>query len=73
MSQVRLAIDGMSCGACVKHVSAVLSTLNGVEDQEVAIGSAHVSFDAAKTSPAIIAAALTDAGYPAQAIAESVT
>ena len=70
MPQMRFAIDGMSCGACVKGVTGVLNRLDGVEVQQVSVGSAQVSFDPAKTSPLAIADALTDAGYPARPVQE---
>lgn len=66
MPEARFAVAGMSCGACVNGVTAVLKRLDGVEVQQVAVGSAQVSFDPSKTSPAAIADTLTDAGYPAQ-------
>lgn len=66
MSKVRFAIEGMSCGGCVKSVTAVLKRLEGVEVEQVAVGSAQLSFDPAKISPAIIAEALAEAGYPAR-------
>ncbi len=68
MPEVRFAIDGMSCGACVKGVTAVLKRLDGVQVQQVSLGSAQVSLDPAKTSPSAIAEALTAAGYPAQPV-----
>jgi len=65
MQNTRFAIEGMSCGACVRGVTAVLQRLDGVEARQVSVGSAEVSFDPAKTTPSAIADALTDAGYPA--------
>ena len=61
-----LAIEGMSCGACVKCVTSVLSRIPGVTPKQVEVGSAEVSFDDSQASPATIAEALTAAGYPAQ-------
>jgi len=66
MQNLRFAIEGMSCGACVKGVTAVLRRLDGVEVEQVSVGSAEVSFDPAKTSPSAISDALSDAGYPAR-------
>lgn len=62
----RFVIDGMSCGACVRGVTSVLSRLKGVTSKHVEVGSAEVSFDDAHASPTKIAEALTAAGYPAQ-------
>ncbi|MHB8900809.1 MAG: heavy-metal-associated domain-containing protein, partial [Thermoguttaceae bacterium] len=62
----RFAIEGMSCGGCVRGVTAALQRLPGVDVREVSIGSAQVSFDPSKISPAAIAEALIEAGYPAR-------
>lgn len=61
-----LVIEGMSCGACVKGVTSVLSRMEGVTPKQVEVGSAEVSFDDSQASPAKIAEALTAAGYPAR-------
>lgn len=66
MPEVRFAVDGMSCEGCVRGVTAVLKRLDGVDVRQVSLGSAQVSFDATKTSAAVIAEALSDAGYPAR-------
>jgi len=66
MTTLSLAIDGMSCNHCVVHVKKALEGVPGVAVSRVEIGSAEVAFDPARTSPAQITAAVTDAGYPAQ-------
>ncbi|MHB8862326.1 MAG: heavy-metal-associated domain-containing protein [Pirellulaceae bacterium] len=71
MPDVRFAIEGMTCGGCVKSVTSVLNRLDGVKAEQVSVGSAEVSFDAAKTSAPSIAKALTDAGFPAQPAQEN--
>jgi copper chaperone CopZ len=40
--------------------------LDGVDVQQVSVGTAQVSFDPVKTTPAAIAEALASAGYPAR-------
>lgn len=67
MNNVTLAINGMSCGHCVARVKQTLAALPGVRVQEVAIGSASVSYDASATSPEKIETAVRAAGYPARA------
>jgi copper chaperone CopZ len=66
MTTLTLAVDGMSCNHCVSHVTKALAAVPGVEVTRVAIGSAEVAFDPARTSPAAIAAAVSEAGYPAR-------
>jgi len=67
MSQATLKIDGMSCGHCVAAVKKALEAVEGVSVQNVAIGSATVSYDPAVTSADTIVAAVDDAGYSAVA------
>ena len=45
MEQTTIAIQGMSCGHCVASVKGALGRLDGVEVQEVKVGSATVAYD----------------------------
>lgn len=63
-------ISGMSCGHCVKAVTAALAGVPGAAVQSVSIGSAQVSLPDEATVTAAIAA-LDDAGYPATVRAPS--
>ena len=65
MERVTLAIEGMSCGHCVKAVTQALERVQGVEVQEVRIGSARVAYDPARTTPDAIIDAVNDEGYAA--------
>lgn len=65
MQKKRFVVEGMSCGGCVKAVTSVLRRLPGVEVDEVTIGAATVHVDPQKSSGEAVAAALTDAGFPA--------
>lgn len=62
---INLQVQGMTCGACVRHVTQALSPLAGVTDVEVdlATGRVRIEGDADGTS---LIAALDEAGYPAQ-------
>jgi copper chaperone len=64
MSQVRLEIDGMSCGHCVHAVKEALRAVSGVSDVDVQIGSATVTCDSA-VSVSDLVDAVADAGYSA--------
>jgi copper chaperone CopZ len=66
MERLTLAISGMSCNHCVARVGNALRSVAGVEVENVAIGSATVSYDPATTSPGAIADVVVDAGYPVQ-------
>ena len=64
MDRVKLTITGMSCGHCVSAVDKALKRMEGVEVEQVAIGSATVSYDPATTSTDRITKAIENAGYP---------
>jgi copper chaperone len=67
MTNVTLAIQGMSCGHCVKRVQQVLTAMPGVAKATVTLhpGQAKVEYDEAAATPALLAAAVTTAGYSA--------
>ena len=67
MHTVDLEVQGMSCGACVQHVTQALQPLTGVSAVAVDLKSCHVSVsgDLQQGSEPLIAA-LTSAGYPAK-------
>ena len=66
MSTIELNVQGMSCGACVKHVTQALQPLAGVTAVEVDLQAGRVKVDGSADAAALIAA-LDEAGYPAQA------
>lgn len=65
MTEFRLRIDGMHCGACVRRVAQALASVEGAVAKDVQIGSAQLTseFDPAPVDLAI--AALAKAGYAA--------
>ncbi|HBS78340.1 MAG TPA: copper-binding protein, partial [Pseudomonas sp.] len=65
MNSTQLQVQGMTCGACVRHVTQALSTIAGVEAVEVDLHSGRVRIDGDVENAALIAA-LNGAGYPAQ-------
>ncbi len=67
-TKVVFKVDGMSCGHCVGRVEKALAATAGVVEAKVDLdsGTAEVRFGA-ETDADRIAAAITDAGYPAQA------
>lgn len=64
MTNVKLSIEGMHCQACVRRVNLALEKLEGVRVERVHVGAAEVGLAGAIT-PAAVAQAITDAGYPA--------
>ena len=65
--KLRLSIDGMHCGACVRRVSAALGKVAGVEVGKVEIGSAELAYDTGLASAEQIAAAVDKIGFTARA------
>ena len=63
MQHATFEITGMSCGHCVKAVDKALQQADGVSVENVAIGSASVQYDPAKTDAQKIAQLIDDAGY----------
>ena len=62
------AIANMTCSTCPITVKTAMSKVNGVRSVKVDLNSktATVEFDPTLTSAAAIAAASTNAGYPAK-------
>ena len=65
METTHLTIEGMTCQHCVRAVETRLRNTDGVEVEHVAIGSADIRFDPAKTSVDDLAEAIADEGYTA--------
>ena len=63
MDRIKLKIDGMSCGHCVSAVDKALKGVDGVQVEQVAVGSATVSYDPATTSTEKITKAIEEEGY----------
>lgn len=62
--RVELAIDGMSCGHCLKAVREALARVDGVTKADVEIGRARVECEERVAREALVGA-LADAGYDA--------
>ncbi len=65
MEKVTLKVDGMTCGHCVRSVEKALRSVEGVQLEQLAIGSATVSFDPTRTTVGALIDAVSDAGYEA--------
>jgi len=61
---ISLAIEGMSCGHCVRAVKSALMGIAGVEDADVEIGRATVRAGSAVALDALVAV-LEEEGYKA--------
>ena len=65
MEKLHLTIEGMTCQHCVRAVDGRLRRTPGVEVTSVAIGSADVQYDPARTNVDEIAEVIADEGYTA--------
>jgi len=65
MKKLKLEVAGMSCDHCVRAVREALDSVPGVSVEQVAVGSATVSFDESKTSVGDLVDAVYNAGYEA--------
>ena len=69
MKIIHLNVQGMSCGGCVKSVTAALTGLQGVSTVNVDLPTGHVTVDGNLPEggePLVLA--LTAAGYPAEVV-----
>jgi copper chaperone CopZ len=66
MVRTTLAIEGMSCGHCVRAVNDALQALDGVQVEETTIGSARIVYDAGRVRPDQIVDAVQREGYKVQ-------
>ena len=69
MQSLTLKIDGMSCGHCVMSVQKALRALEGVQVDQVLVGSAQLQFDPARRQVNEILEAIRDEGFAPSAVA----
>ena len=70
----RLSIVGMSCGACVRHVTTALNGVTGVVHVDVDLpkNEAVVNQRFDRANEADLIAAISNAGYHASVVASSI-
>jgi copper chaperone CopZ len=68
--KLKLAVDGMHCGGCVKRVTLALQKVEGVESGtvQVEIGSAAVDYDPGKATQQEIVDAVNRIGFTAHTV-----
>lgn len=62
---LRLSIEGMHCGACVRRVTDALQAISGVNLDAVEVGYARMIFDPGETTVDQIVAAVNQIGFHA--------
>lgn len=67
MQTVIMSVEGMSCGACVGHVTRALQELDGVQSAQVSLQDKRVfvTYDPDKVQVAQMTEAIADEGYEA--------
>ena len=71
MEKINLAVSGMTCNSCVKHVEKALGAVSGVEKVAVDLASGLVVVEGnLPQGAALLVAALAEEGYPATANSE---
>lgn len=68
MERITLKVEGMSCGHCVQAVRKAITEVEGATLEQLAVGSATVSFDPSRTTVGALIDAVADAGYDAQEV-----
>lgn len=63
MERVSLKIEGMSCGHCVRTVDQALRGIEGIEVEQVNVGSAIVAYDSSTVKPEEIERAVSEEGF----------
>jgi copper chaperone len=62
---LKLSIEGMHCGSCVRRVAAALARVDGVEVGSVEVGSAEMTFDPGRVNAGEISSAIGRIGLTA--------
>jgi len=65
MKTIVIKVNGMSCEHCVTAVKGAMAGLSGVAEVAVSLetGTATVSYDSEKITPAAMAEAIEEQGY----------
>ncbi len=73
VSELDLAVEGMTCASCVGRVERALKRTPGVLEATVNLATerAHVRYLPAMTDPETLAAAVAEAGYAAHPLSEA--
>jgi Cu+-exporting ATPase len=64
-----MAIDGMSCQMCVKHLTKALTDVSGLTIKDIKVGSALVEYDPLEIADDRIETAIRAAGYELRPVA----
>jgi copper chaperone len=65
-AKLKLSIEGMHCGGCVRRLTTALQGIKGVELGPVVVGSAEMTYRPEQASAEEIAAAVNRIGFSAR-------
>lgn len=68
MERMRIEIEGMSCGHCVRSVEQALAAVDGVQPEQVTVGQVVVRYQPATVTAAQVAQAVADSGYAVRGV-----
>ncbi len=68
MNEIVMQVTGMTCGSCVRHVTAALKAVQGVEDVTVDLASGRVAVRARAGTRAVNLISHCEAAYPARVV-----
>lgn len=63
MKHQELAIDGMSCGHCVKALTKEFAAIKGLHIEDISIGKVVIDYDPELVSDEDILQAIDEAGF----------
>jgi copper chaperone CopZ len=66
MPEIKLQIDGMHCGSCVRRVTEALKSVEGAVVDDVRVGAARLTFNQDPAPVDLAVAALAKAGFAAR-------
>ncbi len=68
MSTTQLQVSGMSCEACVSHVTHALRAVPGVREVEVQLAAGSATIKHEGVDPNVLVEAVREEGYEAQPV-----
>ena len=66
MQSETIAVEGMTCGGCVRDVKKALGAIEGVVIDDITFESVAISYDPAKVKRDDIVETIRDRGYGAK-------
>ncbi|MGF1657372.1 MAG: heavy-metal-associated domain-containing protein [Verrucomicrobiales bacterium] len=64
---ITMKVEGMTCGGCAKSVRQAISACEGVKEVSVDMAKKTFSVTGENMTPEVLVAAVTEAGYQAEA------